>query len=121
MVCCLTQAKKAQQALALCLAQIRTQDPQTQRTTTFDPNAVLQVNLAMSALTCKSCCCPSFPKIVASSFSSSGMPAKARIIRPGVHPRILSWLDSIDKLEGCAARARGQHEDTAGVCVVTGG
>lgn len=50
---CLLQAQKAQQALGVCLAQNRTQHPQTQRGTTHDPKASIQVYhqmLAMPAL-----------------------------------------------------------------------
>lgn len=80
MVFCLTQAKKAQQALALCLAQIRTQDPETERATTTDPKAAIQVHhltLTMPALHASPVV--SNPKDQYLSSSSSGMPAKARV------------------------------------------
>lgn len=44
------QAKKAQQALALCLAQIRTEDSQTQQATTAGPKAIFQVAREVPAM-----------------------------------------------------------------------
>lgn len=42
------QANKAQQALALCLAQIRTLDPQSQQAGTAGPNPIFQVACKMA-------------------------------------------------------------------------
>ena len=41
---CLLQGKKAQQALAQCLADIRTQDPQAQHTSSTVPKTFVQVH-----------------------------------------------------------------------------